>query len=283
MSLAGWLAAAAVGTAAGALSGLIGIGGGAIMVPFLYFAFAHPETFGVHIPVAQQAVSAHATSLAAIVPISLRGVWIYHRAGLVDWVTVRRMGIPSAASAVLGAGLAIAVPTELLKALFGFFLLAAALRLLWGGGEEDAGSRISKRGRYTGRAILGGLVVGLLSSVLGVGGGIVAIPVLIHLLHLPLRRVSPTSLAVIACTATAAVSGYLVAGARVEPGPAGALTFVEVGSAIALTVGAFLSIRLGTILHRRLPVRSLRWLFAAVFLLIGIRLALQNLIHVLGG
>lgn len=283
MSLAGWLAAAAVGTAAGALSGLIGIGGGAIMVPFLYFAFAHPETFGVHIPAAQQAVSAHATSLAAIVPISLRGVWIYHRAGLVDWATVRRMGIPSAASAVLGARLAIAVPTELLKALFGLFLLAAALRLLWGGRGEEADSRTSKPRRYTGRAIAGGLSVGLFSSVLGVGGGIVAIPILIQLLHLPLRRVSPTSLAIIACTATAAVVGYLVAGARVDPGLTGALTYVEIAAAVALTLGAFLSIKLGTILHRRLPVRSLRWLFAAVFLLIGIRLAVQNLLHVLSG
>ena len=54
MTLAGWLAALSVGLLAGAISGLVGIGGGAVMVPFLYFFLAHPEWSGVQIPGTEQ-------------------------------------------------------------------------------------------------------------------------------------------------------------------------------------------------------------------------------------
>lgn len=279
MSLAGWLTAGTVGLLAGGLSGLIGIGGGAIMVPFLYFFYAHPGLFGALVPEAQHAVIAHATSLTAIVPISLRGVWIYHRVGLVDWRTVRRLAVPAALAAVLGARLAVALPTETLKGLFGAFLIAAAVRLMVARSAEDEGTRMTNAA-YTLRAVVGGAGVGLLSALLGVGGGIAAIPVLIHLLRLPLRRVSATSLAVIATTAATGVAAYGASGWTA--GSDGFFTYIDLRAAVALVVGALLSVRLGTVLQRRLPVRALRWLFVIVFLLLGGRLMLLNLLRLTG-
>ena len=85
MTGAGWLAALAVGLLAGAVSGLVGIGGGAVMVPFLYFFLSSSSLAGIEIPPGQQAVVAHATSLLVIVPISIRGAFLYSRAGLVEW------------------------------------------------------------------------------------------------------------------------------------------------------------------------------------------------------
>ncbi|MGH7545677.1 MAG: TSUP family transporter, partial [Gemmatimonadota bacterium] len=79
MTLAGWLAALAVGLLAGGMSGLLGIGGGVVMVPFLYLLLAHPEWSGIAAAPGREAVLAHATSLFVIIPTSLRGAWLYHR------------------------------------------------------------------------------------------------------------------------------------------------------------------------------------------------------------
>lgn len=281
MSLAGWAAAATVGLLAGGLSGLIGIGGGAVMVPFLYFLLARPQIFGVHIPLEDQAVVAHATSLAAIVPISLRGVWLYHRAGLVEWRVATRLGLASAVAAVAGARLAIDLPGQLLKALFGLFLLISALRLVLPG-RDDASTREADGSPGLGlRAVMGGFAVGLVSSLLGVGGGLVAIPILIHMLHLPIRKVSGTSLAIVVFTATAGVLSYGASGWMGGFADRGALTYIELPTGIALTLGALVAVPVGTSIHQRLPTRSLRWLFAGLFLLLGGRIAIVNLLHVL--
>ncbi len=91
MTLAGWLAAMAVGLLAGRMSALTGIGGGVIVVPFLYFFLSQPELSGAH-PPNETAVVAHAANLLVMVPISAHGTWLYHRAGLVDWRSASWLG-----------------------------------------------------------------------------------------------------------------------------------------------------------------------------------------------
>lgn len=283
MSVTGWLAALAVGLLAGAASGLIGIGGGAVMVPFLYFFLSRPDLSGASISPDDQAVIAHATSLLVIVPISIRGAWLYHRAGLVEWKAVWRMGIASILAAVGGARVAVAIPGELLKLAFGVFLLAVSIRLMAGKGrdaDEELGSPQDQI--RTGPAIAGGAAVGFFSALLGVGGGLVAIPLLIYALHVPLRKVSATSLAIITFTAftgvvTYAASGF-TAGARAG---GGALAYFHLPAALALAVGAILAVPLGTGTQLRLPTRALRWVFAIAIFLLGGRITIANLLHLL--
>jgi uncharacterized membrane protein YfcA len=280
MALAGWLAALSVGLLAGAVSGLVGIGGGAIMVPFLYFFLARPELSGAHFPPAEQAVVAHATSLLTIVPISLRGAWLYGRAGLVDWSAVWKMGAASVVAAVLGVRVAVVVPGELLKSAFGVFLLVMATQLVFGKRRTELHGTESGNAVPTGSALAGGAAVGFFSALLGVGGGLVAIPVLIYALHTSLRRVSGTSLALITFTALTGVGAYAVSGWL---GVAGnTLAYFHVSASVPLALGALVAVPLGTAAQMRMSAQALRWVFAAVFFLLGLRIAVSNLLILLG-
>jgi uncharacterized membrane protein YfcA len=282
MAISGWLAALAVGLLAGAVSGLVGIGGGAVMVPFLYFFLSHPELSGAQVPAAQQAVVAHATSLLVIVPVSLRGAWLYHRAGLVEWRAVWRMGLASVVTASLGARAAVAMPAALLKTVFGVFLLVVATRLFIGKSSTESTGDWAESDIRTGRALAGGAAVGFFSALLGVGGGLVAIPVLIYGLHLPIRKVTGTSLALISFTAVVGVGAYAVSG-WTAPAGAGVLTYFHVHAALALALGALLAVPIGTGLQMRMPTHALRKLFAVVFFVLGARIIMVNLLSRLGG
>ncbi len=278
MTLAGWLAVLVVGLLAGAVSGLVGIGGGAVMVPFLYFFLAQSELSGVFIPSADQAVVAHATSLLVIVPVSLRGALLYHREGLVDWRSVWRMGAASVVGAVLGARVAVAAPGELLKLAFGIFLLAVATRLAFGRKKEAPDFSEQPPRVRMGRALAGGAAVGFFSALLGVGGGLVAIPVLIYWLNLPIRKVSATSLAIITFTAATGVITYALSGLTGEPGGLGNFGYFHFPAGLGLAVGALTAVPLGTRAQLRMPTRALRKLFALVFFLLGARIAIANLL-----
>jgi uncharacterized membrane protein YfcA len=251
------------------------------MVPFLYFFLGHPELSGAQVPAAQQAVVAHATSLLVIVPVSLRGAWLYHRAGLVEWRAVWRMGLASVVTASLGARAAVAMPAPLLKMAFGIFLLVIAIRLFIGRRQTEAPVDGAESQMHTGRALAGGAAVGFFSALLGVGGGLVAIPVLIYGLHVPIRKVTGTSLALITFTALVGVAAYAASGWAIPDG-AGMLTYFQLPAALALAVGALLAVPLGTGLQMRMPTHALRKMFAVVFFLLGTRIIVVNLLSLLG-
>ncbi|MGH7459391.1 MAG: sulfite exporter TauE/SafE family protein [Longimicrobiaceae bacterium] len=269
------LAVFCVGLVVGVVSGLVGIGGGVLIVPFLYFFYGHPEIFGVVVPPGLVAAAAHATSLFVIVPTSLRGVAVFHRAGLVVWPAVWGIGAASVFAAVAGARLALLLPEEVLKSAFGALLIFSGLRL--------AVRRRRKRSRSTGLrlspsvTVPTGMSVGLFSALLGVGGGIVSIPLLLYVVRVGVRRVAATSMGIIAITATAGTLSYMVAGNSAAGMPPWSVGYVHVAAGVAMFAGSILSVRWGTALNQRLPPRLLAAIFAFLFLVIGSGLVLRNL------
>lgn len=251
------------------------------MVPFLYFFLARSGLSGADVPLDSQAVMAHATSLLVIVPTTVRGAWLYHRERLVRWDAVWRMGLASVITAIIGARVAVAIPGPLLKLAFGIFLLVIAARLVKRRAGPAGDDDLADRSIRSGPALLGGAAVGFFSALLGVGGGLVAIPVLIYGLHVSIRRVAGTSLALITFTAVTGVLAYAVTGWHHAGAAAGPLAYFHLPAALALAVGAFLAVPLGTAAQLRLPTHVLRWVFAVLFLLLGARIAISNLLGVL--
>jgi len=267
------LSLAASGLAAGFVAGLVGVGGGVLIVPLLYFFYAHPAWSGVTVPSELQAVVSHATSLLVIVPTSILGAWTYHRAKLVEW----RAALPIAATSVLAAFAASqvtpSIPAPALKLGFGLLLAVSGVRLLRSGGD-----RKQTPGRtHLAVAIVGGVAVGSLSSLLGVGGGIVAIPILVYLVGLPLKRVAATSMGIVVFTALAGVIGYAVGGPAPGAMPAGSVGYIHVLAGLPIMVGAVTAVRLGARVNQALGANRLQTLFGVVFLVLGLRLVIENI------
>ncbi len=262
-------AALAVGLLVGLVSGLTGIGGGVLMVPFLYVLYDR-----LRLPATEATVLAHATSLAVIVPTAVRGLLGYRGSGLVRWRSAMPLAVVAALTAVVTAQVAWRVPAQGLRVGFGLFLLLVAGDLLLGrarrGGPPPEG-----RAHTIGAALLG-LPVGALSAALGVGGGIPATIGMHYVLKLPLQVLAPTSLAVITLTGLAGSASYLFTPAGAAPfrGVVGHVDFVH---GLPIAVGAVLAAPIGVRLNRRLPVLMLRRVFGVLLLLLGVDLVVGNL------
>jgi uncharacterized membrane protein YfcA len=104
-----------IGLGGGLLSGLLGVGGGIVMVPLLVFWAGYAQR------------EAHATSLGAIIPISIAGIATYGVAGQVRWWDAIGLAAGSIVGARIGAGLLARIDERLLKVVFGVFLVGVAV------------------------------------------------------------------------------------------------------------------------------------------------------------
>jgi uncharacterized protein len=264
----------------GVVSGLVGVGGGIVMVPLLYVLFAHPEWSGIVVPPAHHAVVAHATSLFVIVPTALAGIVAYQRSRLVAWRVALPMVGTALLAAMVGVQVAVRLPPEALKASFGAFLMVSGLNLLKASRKDgEVGAAL---GGGLVLAVMGGLLIGFITSLLGVGGGIVAIPILIYLVRLDMKRVAATSLGIVVFSAFMGAVTYMITGWGHPDLPQGSAGYVFVPAGLALMPGAVLTVRLGVSINRRLNARALKVVFGVVFLLVGLRLFVENLGAALG-
>lgn len=272
MVLSALLALFAGGVLVGFLSGLIGIGGGVLIVPILYFFYGHSGWSGMEVPASLEAAVAHATSLFIIFPTAVRGVWSYHRSELVAWNVALPMAAGTVVAAALGAHLALLLPAELLKLAFGLLLAASAVQLV-----HSRNAAPAERTRYSWPWFLvGGISMGLLSALLGVGGGIVAIPFLLHIVGLDLPRVAATSLALVGFAAAAGFVSYILAGWGAGDLPTGSLGYVHLAAGVPVLLGALLSVRVGVRANQRVKSPVLRAGFALLLGVVGLRLIVMN-------
>lgn len=272
MDPAALLALGVIGLAVGFSSGLVGIGGGVLIVPFLYFFYRTPAFSGVSLPSDMLVTVAHATSLFIIVPTAVTGAITYSRARLVAWRVVVPIALFSVAAAAMGATLALEIPGDALSFVFGLFLIVTGVQLA-GRKAGAEGQRLRLDLRVT---ALTGTAVGLLSAMLGVGGGVVAIPMLIYVVRLDVARVAATSLAVVGMAAFSGTIAYVVNGVGVPGRPPGSLGYVHVAAALPILIGSMVAVRWGARANQRVNRKVLRWVFGASFIVLGSRLVWES-------
>jgi uncharacterized membrane protein YfcA len=137
------LALLVLGAFTGFAAGLLGIGGGMLMVPFMTMLLAH-----VGFPAEQVVKVAIATSLTTIVFTSISSVRAHHKRGAVRWDAVRGLAPGILVGSLLGAQLAGAVPGRMLGAFFGLFLGYSAAKMLWGAPPKAQGTLPSTAGLF---------------------------------------------------------------------------------------------------------------------------------------
>ena len=273
MSLELLLVLLVVGLAVGFISGLVGIGGGVLIVPFLYFFYAHPAFSRTSLNADLHTVAAHATSLFIIVPTAALGTWNYARRGLVEWRAVLPVAIISMFAAIAGVRLALVLPPQIVRVAFGLFLITTAVQLF------RRPNVVEERPLRLNAAIAGatGVAVGVLSGLMGIGGGAIAGPLLLKLAHLELRKVAATSLAIVGLAALSGAAGYIVSGLHNAAMPPGSLGYIHVTAGLPIMVGSMIAVRLGTKVNQRMNPLGLRVTFAVFFGLMGIYFIAQNL------
>jgi uncharacterized membrane protein YfcA len=250
-----------VGAGAGVIAGLFGVGGGLIIVPALVLVFQHQgvdDTLLVHLAVG--------TSLATIVLTSIASVRAHDRRGAVRWDILRRLAPGIVIGALLGAAIAHAMPTRLLRSVFGVFELGVAL-LLWWNRQPAAHRRLPGT---AGLALSGG-AVGTISAILGIGGGTLTVPFLTWC-NVPLRAAVGTSAAAGLPIALAGALGFAITGwseTGLPPGASGYLYWPAFGG---IVVASMVCAPLGARLAHALPVAALRRLFALFLAALGARM-----------
>jgi hypothetical protein len=278
MHPAALIALGGVGLGVGFLSGLVGIGGGVLIVPFLYFFYGHPTWTGTTISTELLVTVAHATSLFIIVPTAVTGTVTFSRARLVAWQAAVPIALFSVAAAAMGATLAVEMPAEALSFGFGLFLTFTGIQIA--GTKPRTEVRPMRLQLWI--TALTGTLIGLLSATLGVGGGLVAIPMLLYVVRLDVARVAATSLAVVGLAAMSGSITYIVTGYGLPGRPPGSLGFVHVTAALPILVGSIFAVRWGAKANQKVNRKVLRWLFGAAFILMGLRLAWQSGVRLFG-
>jgi uncharacterized protein len=259
LGLAGALLAA--GFVTGLLAGLLGIGGGGILVPVLYEVFG---ALGV-----DDAVRMHlavGTSLAVIVPTSLRSFAAHHARGAVDLDLVRSM----APWVVLGVGLGAVLARSSNEAVLrGIWVAAAsimALKLFLGREDWQLGDAVPGQPL---RALYGGFV-GLVSTLMSIGGG-VFITALMTLYGQPMQRAVATSSAFGPIIAIPGALGFVWAGWHAAGRPPGALGYVSVVGALVIIPTSVLAAPLGVRIAHGISRRKLELAFATFLVVVGLR------------
>ena len=248
---AAWLAASIVvaGVLTGILAGLFGIGGGAVIVPVLFEVFrilSVPEEVRMQLCIG--------TSLAIIVPTTLRSYLAHRVKGLVLGEVVRSWAWAAVCGVAVGAVIAAVAPPGVFKLAFAFVASVIAAKLLVGRESWKLGTDTPRR--RTAMASYG-LMIGLASSLMGVSGGSLAAMVL-TLYGKPIHNAVATSAALGVPIAIAGTVGYVLAGlGREAQLPPFSLGFVSLlGVAIMAPISSFFA-PYGARLAHVLPKRQL--------------------------
>ncbi len=257
--LAGALTAGGLFT--GFLAGLLGIGGGGILVPILWELFRFvgvDEAVRMHLAVG--------TALAVIVPTSLRSFHAHYRQGAVDMDVLHRMGPLVALGVVAGILIARVADGSVLKSVYVASCVVMASKLYAGGARWRLGEHLPG-------AIGTGLVatvIGLVSTLIGIGGG-VFISGFMTLYGRPIHRAVATAAGFGPIIAVPAALGYIWAGWDVPGLPPASLGYVSLLGAGLIIPLSVLTAPIGVRVAHGIDRRKLELAFAAFLTLVAIR------------
>ena len=243
-----------LGLVIGYLAGLLGIGGGMLMVPFLVFVLSAKGVSETHL--VKMAV---ATSLATICFTSLSSVRAHHQKGAVLWPVVWVLAPGILVGSLAGANLAVALPAKALTVLFALFVTFSATQMLLNKKPKPGRSLPGSLGMFG----MGNLI-GALSSMVGAGGAFVSVPFMTWC-NVTIHKAVATSAALGFPIALAGTLGYVWAGWGRTDLPAGAFGYLYLPGLISIALGSMLTAPWGARTAHKMDIGPLKKIFA-VFL-----------------
>ncbi|MBM4207952.1 MAG: sulfite exporter TauE/SafE family protein [Gammaproteobacteria bacterium] len=250
-----------LGMFAGLMAGLFGIGGGLIVVPILVFLFK-AQGLPSHLIM----LMAIATSLGTIIPTGFVSTFAHHRFGAVVWEKVKRLAAGILLGAAMGAWIAHMITPVLLRNLFIAYLLYVGIYMAVGKTPKPGTARVSPL-----IDAIVSLLIGLISALLGIGGGTMTVPYLVHSRYSMHNAVAIAS----ACGLPIAIAGtvsYMIWGMQAVGLPQWSAGYVYIPSFIAVSLGGVLTAPLGARLAHKLPAHKLKRYFSVLIFIIAAKM-----------
>ena len=254
-----------LGSVVGVLAGMLGIGGGLIIVPALSYLLIHfmGMTTETVMPVAI------ATSLSTIIFTGMSSAFAHYKLGNIQKHVVLYTGIGIAFGAFAGAQVASHISGELLKDVFAVLVILIAMQMIFG--KKKASENDASKGTL---ATVGG-GAGLLSALMGIGGGALLVPALVWF------RVNVR--AAIGCAAFCGLiiavfgtTSFIVAGYNAIDVPEHSLGYVYLPATAGIVATSMFTANIGAKLGQRVNVRVLKAMLACLLVLVSIRMILGN-------
>jgi len=205
------------GFVAGILAGLLGVGGGIVIVPVLYFLF---QSFGVDADIAM--LVAVGTSLATIIATSISSVRSHHKKGGVDWALLRKWTPAVVIGVVAGTVLASVLKGQVLTVLFSILAFIVALRMLLSSSSGHVAEKLPGQPLET----IYAFIIGFISVMVGIGGGSISVPIL-SAYNYPMRKAVASASGFGLVIALPGAVGFIVSGLGAEGLPVGSIGYVN--------------------------------------------------------
>ena len=253
----------------GIAASMVGIGGGTFFVPILIIIYSFSPT-----------QLATGTSLTAIIFTAIAATTNYWRQKRIYFKTGLVLAVTTVPGAVAGAFLANVLESHMLAFIFGFFLIFIAARIMVDlnklRSKSSAPQENSRQAHIksdaeiltsqktialgAGLSFFGGLASGLL----GIGGGVLVVPIMMFAMDVPIHIATATSMFTMVFTSIAAVPKYYVE------------SHIDMGYALLIAVGSIFGAQVGAYTSKRVSGKNLRRIFAVLLIIVGLKMLIDN-------
>lgn len=263
-----------IGILTGLFSGLFGGGGGIITNPLIWSVFSRMDFSSevvVHVT--------FGTTIASMMITAIAGSFVHHRHNNIWWGVIPPLVTGGMLGSVIGSTLAAYSHGDTLKIFFGFLQLAVAYLMI-----RDIKISLSSSDRPVkkwGYVFLTGLFVGFIGSFMGIGGGAIAVPLLVLVLKYPMDKTAGISCTMIAFNSTVASLAYIYNGWGSIHLPPYSLGYVNIAALAVLVSSGLFFAAFGASRVKSIRSHILQRIFGIVLILSGIKIVFSNLMNFL--
>ncbi len=251
------------GLGVGFASGLLGVGGCFIMIPVQFWVL---KSIGVDPTIAIRI--AFGTNLLVVLPTAFSGAMTHHKKGAVVWKAGITLGITGAIGAFFGGFIAAHLPGKILNIAFGIAVVLGALRMLTARPPQITEEPSDSMAAF----IFWGIPLGIVSGIIGIGGGVLMIPIMVYFLKFKMHQAVGTSTALMIFTAIGGSLSFLINGLGIQglpPYSTGYLNWLQwillAGCSVPLAV-------VGAKAAHLLPAKQLKYIFIVVMFYMGLKM-----------
>ncbi len=251
------------GLGVGFASGLLGIGGCFLMVPVQFWIL---KSIGVDPTIAIR--MAFGTNLLVVLPTAFSGAMTHHKKGAVLWTAGVTLGIAGSIGAFFGAFIASHLPGRVLTIAFGIAVILGGIRML----TAKPPTITEKPSDSIPVFILWGIPLGIVSGIIGIGGGVLMVPIMIFFLRFRMHQAVGTSTALMIFTAVGGTLSFLINGLGVEGLPPYSTGYLNWLQWILLAGCSIPMATVGARTAHLLPAKQLRYIFVIVMFYMGLKM-----------